>query len=242
MVLWGRLEAGDRIRANGWLYDIAANAYLMTTAGGTFTGQIEIDRGAAADWAYMNVHVQTAPTNCAPCCYLAWEDGDTWFGQWNSAKTVITGGVHVLPDNTIVDIKTSGKIWHSGNDGPNSGLDADTLDGYGGAWTNTGNTYALRDVNGYIASAGFIGNNTPRIWCNFDGLTSVLRSWYNVSSLTDVGTGRQRINFSYSLQDLNYCAIASAASTIVAGYDTLIAAQPRRDQRTASRCEIKSML
>jgi len=39
-------------------------------------------------------------------------------------------------------------IWHGGNDGAGSGLDADLLDGYSSATTATGNTIVLRDANG----------------------------------------------------------------------------------------------
>lgn len=42
------------------------------------------------------------------------------------------------------------KIWHNGNDGAGSGLDADTVDGYNPSSSVAGSTLALRDVSGYL--------------------------------------------------------------------------------------------
>jgi hypothetical protein len=71
--------------------------------------------------------------------------------------------VHFGLDGTTNDLFVGGwsmgankyKIWHAGNDGTGSGLDADTVDGYNPATTNTGNTIVLRDASGNF-SAGVI--------------------------------------------------------------------------------------
>lgn len=47
-------------------------------------------------------------------------------------------------------------IWHAGNDGVGSGLDADLLDGFGSSTSSTANTIALRDTNGDIAAREFV--------------------------------------------------------------------------------------
>ena len=47
------------------------------------------------------------------------------------------------------------KIWHAGNDGSGSGLDADTLDGYNLAEANVGVTVAARDGNGDLSTRLF---------------------------------------------------------------------------------------
>ena len=44
------------------------------------------------------------------------------------------------------------KIWHSGNDGSGSGLDADLLDGLGSTSANIGNTIVARDGSGNFSS------------------------------------------------------------------------------------------
>lgn len=50
-----------------------------------------------------------------------------------------------------------------------------------------------------------------RAWVNFNGKGTVaIRQSGNVSSITDRGTGRYRINFSTAMPDNGYCTVASA--------------------------------
>jgi hypothetical protein len=59
---------------------------------------------------------------------------------------------------------------------------------------------------------------TCRAWVNFDGTgTPSIRGQYNVSSITDNGTGDYTVNFTTALPDTNYSAVAStgAISTAV---------------------------
>jgi len=47
-------------------------------------------------------------------------------------------------------------------------------------------------------------------WVNFNGTGTVaIRSSYNVSSITDNGTGEYTVNFATALSDSNYSAVAS---------------------------------
>jgi hypothetical protein len=49
-----------------------------------------------------------------------------------------------------------------------------------------------------------------RAWVNFNGTgTPAIRSSFNVSSITDDGTGLYTINFTTALPNNNYCGIAS---------------------------------
>ena len=49
-----------------------------------------------------------------------------------------------------------------------------------------------------------------RAWVNFDGTGTVaIRKSGNVSSITDLGTGRYRVNFATAMQDANYAFVAS---------------------------------
>lgn len=48
------------------------------------------------------------------------------------------------------------KLWHAGNDGPNSGLDADSLDGAHGSVTSTANTVAIRDSASNVSANSLI--------------------------------------------------------------------------------------
>jgi hypothetical protein len=49
-------------------------------------------------------------------------------------------------------------------------------------------------------------------WVNFNGTGTVaIRSSYNVSSITDNGTGDYTVNFATALSDANYSAVGSAS-------------------------------
>jgi hypothetical protein len=48
---------------------------------------------------------------------------------------------------------------------------------------------------------------SARAWVNFNGTGTVaIRASYNVSSITDNGTGDYTVNFTNALPDANYCA------------------------------------
>lgn len=52
-------------------------------------------------------------------------------------------------------------------------------------------------------------------WVNFNGTGTVaIRSSYNVSSITDNGTGQYRINFTNAMSDANYATNASCGLNI----------------------------
>jgi len=51
-----------------------------------------------------------------------------------------------------------------------------------------------------------------KAWVNFDGTGTVaIRASYNVSSITDNGTGDYTVNFTTALSDVNYAVTGSAA-------------------------------
>ena len=55
-----------------------------------------------------------------------------------------------------------------------------------------------------------------KAWVNFNGQnTLTVRSSYNVSSVTDIETGRYQVNYTVALADANYsaCASKTAATT-----------------------------
>jgi hypothetical protein len=60
-----------------------------------------------------------------------------------------------------------------------------------------------------------------KAWVNFNGTGTVaIRASYNVSSITDNGTGEYTVNFTTAMADANYSAIASSSSTFTSGYPT----------------------
>ena len=74
-------------------------------------------------------------------------------------------------------------------------------------------------VNGDInASAGITlakltGVNDAKAWVNFNGTgTPAIRGSFNVSSITDNGTGNYTVNFTNALTDSNYSASYSVSN------------------------------
>jgi len=69
----------------------------------------------------------------------------------------------------------------------------------------------LKFNSGYGSAATAYG---CRAWVNFDGTgTPSIRDSGNVSSITDVSTGRYEVNFSNAMPDGNYSAVASGRIT-----------------------------
>ena len=59
-----------------------------------------------------------------------------------------------------------------------------------------------------LASAG---QASVRAWVNFNGTGTVaIRASYNVTSITDNGTGDYTVNFTTAMPDVNYAALLSS--------------------------------
>ncbi len=58
------------------------------------------------------------------------------------------------------------------------------------------------------------GGNAVKAWVNFNGTGTVaIRASYNVSSITDNGTGDYTVNFTTAMTDANYAVIATGDTT-----------------------------
>ena len=67
-----------------------------------------------------------------------------------------------------------------------------------------------------IGTAGYLSSQLAKAWVNFNGTGTVaIRDSYNVSSITDLGTGYYTVNFSTVLSNTNYCAIAQRRNVTV---------------------------
>jgi len=65
--------------------------------------------------------------------------------------------------------------------------------------------------NDKLLTPASVGGQLCRAWVNFNGRDTVaIRASYNVSSITDQGTGLYQINFSTSMPDANYAAVGSS--------------------------------
>ena len=57
-------------------------------------------------------------------------------------------------------------------------------------------------------------DGTAKAWVNFDGTqaaASMIRASFNVSSITDLGTGLYNVNFATALVDANYSAVGTVS-------------------------------
>ena len=77
-----------------------------------------------------------------------------------------------------------------------------------------------------ISSAAPVFQNTSGVekgqlskaWINFNGTGTVaIRDSFNVSSLTDNGTGNYTMNFSAAMSDANYCVVSAGSESGVGG-------------------------
>jgi len=76
-----------------------------------------------------------------------------------------------------------------------------------------------------------------RAWVNFNGTGTVaIRASFNVSSITDNGTGDYTVNFTTALSDANYAVKSSAANSLPlsgsSGYNNGTASAPTSTSAT----------
>jgi hypothetical protein len=73
-------------------------------------------------------------------------------------------------------------------------------------------------ANGAVIDAKLSGT-TCKAWVNFNGTSTVaIRASYNVSSITDNGTGDYTVNFTTAMTDGDYAVTLSSTSTLTSGY------------------------
>lgn len=61
-----------------------------------------------------------------------------------------------------------------------------------------------------VGTGGINQARIAKAWVNFTQTSTAVKGSYNVSSITDQGTGRCRINFSTAMSDTNYACLASS--------------------------------
>ena len=104
----------------------------------------------------------------------------------------------------------------------------------------------LTDTSGTAANLGIPG--AAKAWVNFDANPSVtIRAAYNVSSITDSGTGVFIINFTNAMTDSNYSLVGTASSYTNDMTGTVLAVDARNeytnggsgpDNKTTTQCQI----
>jgi len=62
-----------------------------------------------------------------------------------------------------------------------------------------------------LLTPGLVGGQLCRAWVNFNGTSTVaIRASYNVSSITDNGTGDYTVNFTTAMPDANYASVSTS--------------------------------
>jgi hypothetical protein len=116
----------------------------MASATGAL-GPLEVYQASTSADAFMSFHVSG--------------DYAIYFGLDGTTNDLAVGGW------SMGAVKH--RVWHAGNDGPGSGLDADTVDGRSYSESVVGNTIVSRDSNGYInvayINAATSNNENPTI-------------------------------------------------------------------------------
>jgi hypothetical protein len=68
--------------------------------------------------------------------------------------------------------------------------------------------------NGTVSTSTANVINGAKAWVNFNGTGTVaIRASYNVSSITDNGTGDYTVNFTNAFADANYAVVSTIANT-----------------------------
>ena len=96
-------------------------------------------------------------------------------------------------------------------------------------------TSNIQDTSGNNNSTpAQISNGRAKAWVNFDGTTGTqgqndvtIRSSFNVSSITDNGTGDYTVTFSSAMADTNYSVVLTACDVETGGSTSRIIASPR---------------
>ena len=119
---------------------------------------------------------------------------------------MLVSGSNVTPGTTVLSFNSSPPSGRS-----NITLSAATVG------TNTNTAFSFYETN-KVLSPGIAGPGLCKAWVNFNGTGDVqIRAAYNVSSITDNGTGDYTVNFTTAMPDANYAAVMTAETTLAAG-------------------------
>ena len=144
-----------------------------------------------------------------------------------SATGIVAGmivtGEGITPGTTVSSIAST-TVTLSAN--ANATLSGDPIGFYD-------NTKAL--------SPGSVGGQLCKAWVNFNGTGTVaIRASYNVSSITDNGTGDYTVNFTTALTDANYCLAGMCNGTTgwLGGNSQFVVELYTASSPTSSACRI----
>lgn len=195
---WINVASFDQ-SADTWTPYVGAAALTATAAE---LNQLDGDSTAA-----LKVPVGTEAQRPTPAAgMLRFNDDDDVFEGYDGTAWGAIGGADfssvaedIIPDaDSTRDIGSTANRWAEG-------------------WFDEVTTTDLSDGTDAVATTTVI-NGSAKAWVNFNGTgTIAVRESFNVSSLTDNGTGDYTVNFTNAMADANYAAICSAETTLAAG-------------------------
>jgi hypothetical protein len=118
-----------------------------------------------------------------------------------------------------IDTSGTNPLWKKRNAANNAWITLGTISGNDIAFEGTlpsqsGNAGEYLSTDGTVASWAAIPTEV-KAWVNFNGTgTPAIRAQFNVSSITDNGTGNYTVNFTTALADANFSAVSSTGVDI----------------------------
>ena len=184
--MWDNSNDGSGSGLDADLLDGQQGSYYLPTTGGT--GNLELASASASSTGYSDAGLEIREgARGGSSGYSAPRIGMHWGGVVASNISIDSAGAILIRNNPGTayenfranNIYANGTnlVWHTGNDGSGSGLDADLLDGYQlSTARNAANTVPVRDGNGY-ANFGWINTTSgststsgiDRVYSSYDG-------------------------------------------------------------------------
>lgn len=208
----GLLQIRDAANA-GWVTigNLAeVNLGLATVASPTFTGAVTIPKGTVGALPFRFTGDTDTGIYSPGTDQVAIATAGVQRVNFNGATEVVFND-----DGADVDFRVEGDT-KANLFKVDAGTDTVIIDGITQPSADGTNGEALvTDGSGVLSFKG----TTCRAWVNFNGTGTVaIRASYNVSSITDNGTGDYTVNFTDALTDTNYAVCGMSRSTSSTGY------------------------
>ena len=97
----------------------------------------------------------------------------------------------------------------------------------------------LQDASGGNAStAAELNSGRCKVWINFNGSSNTIFDSYNVSSITDNGSGNHTINFSITMANNDYALVTNQRLDTSGGAPNIVHTGNEHDDNTTTSAKI----
>ena len=127
------------------------------------------------------------------------------------AKQATTGNAPTSTAHWDVFAAGSGGIWNAGLSLGSAGQSVKVNSAGNALEFGTVSGYTDNDVKTLLTGASSYPVFACRGWANVTGGTAAIRASGNCSSITDVGVGHYRFNFTTAMNDINYVVTGASA-------------------------------